>query len=133
MTTREDLESFLLRAGLESEEIGEGMWSVPVSEDGKRMIIHYSPPHLILRVRVMPVPEEGSGAALLRRLLELNASDLVRGAYGIDGDEIILSDALEMERLDFAQFQDALDAVQVAVASHREPLARFVRSETQTS
>jgi hypothetical protein len=125
MMTREDVESFLLRAGLDFEEMGEGMWSVPVSEEGKRMVVHHSPPLLMLRVTVAPVPEEPR-LELFRTLLELNGSDLVRGAYGIEGDEITLSDTLELERLDFDEFQSAVDSIQLAVASHRDrivPLA----------
>ena len=125
MVTREDVESFLLRMEQEVEEIEPGMW-VAQAGDGAKLVIHYSPPLLLLRAKLMEVPaDDQECAGLYRRLLELNATDLVHGAYGVEGDDVILTDALELENLDFNEFQAAVDSVQVALASHFEVLAPF--------
>ena len=122
MVTREDLESFLLRSEQEYEEVEPGMWTMQSGADA-RVVIHYSPPLVILRAKVLDVPEsDGGRESLFRRLLELNAMDLVHGAYGIEAEDVILSDSLELENLNFNEFQASLDSIQVGLASHLEEL-----------
>lgn len=126
MVTREDVESFLLRMELEVEEVEPGMWVAHHADDGARLVVHYSPPLVVLRTKVMDVPEDEQRCLeLYRRLLELNATDLVHGAYGIEEGDIILSDSLELENLDFNEFQASVDSMQLAVASHLESLSPF--------
>ncbi|HEX6069885.1 MAG TPA: YbjN domain-containing protein [Longimicrobiaceae bacterium] len=125
MVTREDVESFLLRMELEVEEVEKGMWVVR-SGNGASVVVHYSPPLVVLRTKVLDVPEDQARCTgLYRRLLELNATDLVHGAYGIEENDIILSDSLELENLDFNEFQASVDSMQLAVASHLESLSPF--------
>lgn len=124
MVTREDIESFLLRMDDPVEDVEAGMWVL--GEEGGRVVVHYSPPLLILRVKVLDVPKDQSRCTeLYRRLLELNASDLVHGAYAIEESEIILTDTLELEHMDFNLFQSAVDSLQMALASHLEMLSPF--------
>jgi hypothetical protein len=128
MVTREDVESFLLRMELEVEEVETGMWVVHAPNEGTRMVVHYSPPLVVLRTKVLDVPADGDPQRctdLYKRLLELNATDLVHGAYGIEENDIILSDSLELENLDFNEFQASVDSMQLAVASHLESLSPF--------
>lgn len=124
MVTREDVESFLLRMEEHVEEVEPGMWVL--GPDGGGLVIHYSPPLLILRVKVLDVPEEQTRCTeLFRMLLELNATDLVHGAYAIEEGDIILSETLELEHLGFDTFQGAVDSLQMALASHLERLAPY--------
>ena len=107
------------RMAQEYEEVEPGMWVLPLGDGGGRVVIHHSPPLLLLRVKVLDVPDEGERCAgLFRQLLEYNALDLIHGAYGIEEDDVILTDALELENLDFNEFQASLDSLQVALASH---------------
>ena len=127
MVTRDDLESFLLRAELEHEEVGEGIWAVSGPDsNGAPVIINHSPPLLIFRVKVLDVPEdERRCAELYRRLLELNATDLVHGAYALEGGDVILTETLELENLDFSEFQATIDSFGMALAGHLEEIAPF--------
>jgi hypothetical protein len=126
MVTREDVESYLLRLDQESEEVEPGMWIVQNSAHDVRMVIHHTPPLLLLRMKVMELPNAGTDCTdLYRRLLELNAVDVVHGAYGIEDGDVILSDTLELENLDFNEFQASVDSMQVALASHLESLSAF--------
>jgi Putative bacterial sensory transduction regulator len=124
MVTREDIESFLLRLEQTVEEVEPGMWVL--GTDGGRIVIHYSPPLLLLRVKVLGVPKEDSRCTeLFRRLLELNAEDLIHGAYAIEEGDVILTDTLELENLDFNEFQATIDSMQLALASHLEGLSAY--------
>lgn len=102
MLNRDDIEGFLDRLtteGVDYEEIESGLWVVrPGGNLELDVVVHYSPPVVLLRVKVMNVPaDDGKCADLNRRLLELNANDLVHGAYGITQDSIVLTEALELE------------------------------------
>ena len=126
MVTREDVESYLLRMQLEFEEVEPGMWIVQNGGNGASLVVNHVPPLLILRTKVLDVPnDEQRCTELYRRLLELNAMDLVHGAYGLEEGDVILTDALELENLDFNEFQASVDSMQVAVASHLESLSPY--------
>ena len=131
MVTREDVESFLLRTDLTYEEVGEGMWLARGGDgngdgEGPGLVLHYSPPVLVFRLKVMDTPpDESRCTELYRKLLEFNASDLVHAAYGLEAGDVILTETLELENLDFNEFQATVDSFQVALASHLEALAPF--------
>src|ERR1700741_1057721 len=104
MLNKEDIEAFLDRLGQEGisyKEVEPGLWVVkPGGALDFDVVVHYSPPVVVLRVKVMELPKEKSVLAeLSRRLLELNASDLVHGSYGIEqnSSSIVLTEALELE------------------------------------
>lgn len=122
MVTREDLESFLLRMeDLEVDEIEEGMYLVRNRGGGPPVVVSHSAPLLLLRMKVMDLPEDGiANAELFRALLELNATDVVHGAYGLEEGELILSDTLQLETLDFEELRDSLESIQLAAADHME-------------
>jgi Tir chaperone family protein CesT len=126
MVTREDVETFLLRTELHYQEVEDGMWVARSGEDGPAMVIHYSPPLLVFRMKVMDLPhEDGRCSELFRRLLQFNATDLIHAAYGLEEDDVVLTETLELENLDFSEFQATVDSFQMALASHREALAPF--------
>jgi hypothetical protein len=126
MVTREDVESFLLRMELEYEELQEGMWLVKSGAAGAGLVIHLSPPVLVFRLKVMEVPrDEARCTELYRRLLEYNATDLLHAAYGLEAGDVILTESLELENLDFNEFQATVDSFQLAVAAHMESLAQY--------
>lgn len=121
MVTREDLESFLIRMDVEHEEVAEGMFLVRSRNDGFPLVVNHSPPLLIVRLKVMDLPTDGGNRQeLYRTLLELNATDVVHGAYGIEEGELILSHTLQLETLDFPELQAAMESLQMAASAHME-------------
>lgn len=120
MVTREDVESFLIRMGLEFSEVADGMYLVRSGGNGLATVVHVTPPLVVLRLKVMDLPSRNGMEELYRTLLELNATDVVHGAYGIEEGELILSDALQMESLDMVELQASLESLQIAASSHME-------------
>jgi hypothetical protein len=119
MVTIEDLESFLIRMDMEYGELDEAMYLVRNKNDGAPIVVHYSPPLLILRSKVMDLPPGGEeNAHLFRALLRLNATDVVHGSYGLEEGELIISDTLELETLDFHEFQASVESIQLALSGH---------------
>jgi len=128
MLTREDIQSFIdrLEGGtVESTELEPGFWRVR-SQTGAEVIVHYAPPVVLLRMRVMEPPStDDKRSGLYRQLLEFNARDLVHGSYGIEGDHVVLTDALELADLDFSEFEASFDSMTLALASHLSALAPY--------
>ena len=83
------------------------------------LVVHYSPPVVVLRVKVMEAPKDARNSSVLnQRLLELNATDLLHGSYGIEQNAIVLTEALELAHLDYEEFQAAYESMTLALASH---------------
>ena len=127
MINREDIETFLDRLSNEGatyREIETGLWTVnPGGALDLSVVIHHSPPVLVLRVKVMDTPvDEATSARLNRRLLELNATDLLHGSYGIDDGTIVLTEALELSQLDFQEFLAVYESITLALAAHLREL-----------
>ena len=120
MVSREDVEGFLIRMDLDYEEVDEGMFLAHGENGGAGVVVHHSDPVLVLRLKMMDLPAEPEDelTGLYRTLLELNATDIVHGAYGIEEGELILTDTLELENLDFTELQASIESLQLAASSH---------------
>jgi len=125
MVTRDDLESFLIRMDVEYEEVEEGMFLVRTRNGGLPLVVNYAPPLLLLRMKVMDLASDKGTPDLFRSLLELNATDVVHGAYGLEDGELILSDTLELETLDFQEVQASVESIQMAASSHMERIRQL--------
>jgi hypothetical protein len=128
MVTREDVENFLNRMEMDYEEVREGLWLAHAHEHegGAPLVISHEPPLLVFRLKVLDVPQDGQKCAeLYRRLLEANASELVHAAFGLEEDDVILTESLEVENLDFNEFQATIDSFQMALATQLESLAPY--------
>jgi len=126
MRARDDIESYLARAEVPYEEVGEdGMWLVRDSSLGENIAIQSADSLLLFRVKVLELREVTDKAALYEELLSLNASDLVHGAYGISEDAVVLTCTLQMENLDYNELQAVLDDFSLALANHYEKLTKF--------
>jgi hypothetical protein len=127
MKSKEEIESYLIQLGLPHEEIADGMWMTGRPEDSERIVVKYQPPVLVCRVHVMDLPdkEKASREELFQTLLSLNASEMMHGAYGLEGGKVVISDALQLENLDFNEFQATIDDITLAVADHYTRLAKF--------
>jgi len=131
MTTQEDLESYLIRSELDFEELADGMWIVradsgegaPPPGPHTTIVVSYTPPVLLLRAGIREAPEDSAARErLFGRLLELNATDLMHGSYGLEDGEVVLSDTLELENLDFSEFRASLESLSLALTSHHDEL-----------
>jgi len=130
MVTKEEIERFLDRLAVDGtsySELQPGMWLVrPGGELDADVVVHYSPPVVLLRLKVMDLPSgEQVRGTLSRRLLELNASELVHGSYGIEGNAVVLTEAMELSHLDFEEFLAAYESMTLALASHLRELAPY--------
>lgn len=128
MNTKEDIENFLDRldsGSAEVREVEKGIWVVRTAS-GAEVLIQFAPPVVILRVTVMPLPAGVTKQVeLCRTLLSYNARELVHGAYGLEGDRVVLVDTLELENLDYNEFEASFDSLTLALATHLGALAPY--------
>jgi len=129
MATIEDVQAFVSRLdgnGVSASEVEPGLWVLAPDDGGGQIVVNFAPPVVVLRVNVMEMPaEEGKQTALMRRLLELNAEEMVHGSYGIEESQVVLTDALQIENLDFNEFQASIESITLALGSHMASLASF--------
>ena len=130
MVTREEIEGFLERLSAEGatySEVEEGLWKVkPAGSLELDVLVSYSPPVVVFSVKVMSLQANDPGnSELYRRLLELNATELVHGSYGIEGDSVVLTEALELTHLDYSEFQSAYEGMTLALAAHLRELSTY--------
>jgi len=130
MVSREDIEAFLDRLsadGATHRELEPGLWVVrPGGALDFDVVVTHNPPVVLLRVKVMPLPADPADlAALSRRLLELNATDLLHGSYGIDREDVVLTEAMELEHLDYEEFLASYESITLSLTSHLRELAAF--------
>ena len=129
MTGREDVQGFIERLDdgvVTSEELKPGLWMLTPEQDGVRIVVNFGPPVVVFRVNVMNLPGDAEKrTSLMQKLLELNATELLHGSYGIEGDSVVLTDALQLENLDFNEFQASIDSITLALASHLRALAPY--------
>jgi hypothetical protein len=125
MTSREKIESYLVKSSLTFQETGASSWIVRDSEKGiEGLVIMLVDSLVVMRVKVMPVPSGGK-AALFEEMLRLNATDMVHGAYALDGSDVIIIDTLEADGMGVEEFQASVDAIGLALAQHYRTLSKY--------
>ena len=125
MTSREKIESYLLKLSLSFEKAGPDSWVIKDSDKGMdNLLVMLAEPLVIMRINVMAVPK-ASREKLFELLLKLNATDMSHGAYALDGNNLIIIDTLEMDTMDLQEFEASIDAIGVALAQHLRLLSAY--------
>jgi hypothetical protein len=74
----------------------------------------------------MDVPGENK-LEFFAKLLELNAADVLHGAYGLEKEKIVLTDTLEYDGMDANEFRATLDSFSLALTQHYPILSKYRR------
>jgi hypothetical protein len=129
MRTDKDVEAYLLRLNRRYRSLDEqpGTFLVETAGGMPPVAVRVDPPLVVVRVHIGDLEKGSTPLSLLRRLLELNARQLVHASYGIDDDRVVLSAALELENLDFNELQATLDEIDVVLAQQLPELARLAK------
>jgi len=112
------IEEYLIDLKYNYQEVKPNFWLLDDAEhDLEGMVIMYTDPLVIFRVQVMSIPESNR-QEFFKKLLELNASDMLHGAYGLEGEKVVITNSLEYETMDYGEFQASLDAISLALNQH---------------
>jgi CesT_Tir_1 len=123
MKSREDIESYLLKTGLPHEQLGPELWNLK-PEGQENLLISIAGPVVVFRIKVMDLPA-GKREPLYETLLQLNTTEMVHGAFGIEAKAVVITDALQLENLDFNEFQAVIDDITMAISKHYPVLSKF--------
>ncbi|MDR0689027.1 MAG: YbjN domain-containing protein [Spirochaetaceae bacterium] len=119
------IEQYLIDMMVSYREIGKNMWLLEDGEhDLEAVAIAYDDPLVVFQVTVMEVPPK-KRLELFTKLLELNARDILHGAYALEDNKVILIDTLEYAGMDFTEFRATLDAFGLALTQHYPILSSF--------
>jgi hypothetical protein len=121
MATRDDIEHYLIQIGHPFESVDAHMWIV---RDTANIVVTYEPPLVIFRMKLMEVPRSRR-EEFFKLLLELNASHMIHGAYGIEDNNVVLIDTLQSENLDYNEFQATLEALLLSSNQDYQKLKAF--------
>jgi hypothetical protein len=119
------IEQYLIDSMLTYRDVEKNMWLV--EDEGHNLesvLVMHSEPVVIFRTVIMKVPRDNR-LELFSTLLELNANDVLHGAYALDNDEIVLIDTLEYEFLDYPEFRATLDSFSLAITQHYPILSKY--------
>ena len=125
MANKSKIERYLVSLSLTYEELAEDTWVINDADAGlENVVVVLADLVVIVRVKVMTAPHQRR-EAFLEQLLRLNATDVIHGAYGLDGDDVLLLNTLVSETLDVEEFQATLDSFGLALAQHYPILAAY--------
>jgi hypothetical protein len=129
ISSSDDLEAQLGRLGRRYERAPDGTFVLSLGPNQPPVALRLVPPLLLVQVAVGPAPKSDTAAApLYKKLLELNATALVHSAYGLEGETIVLSSALELSSLDLNELEAVLADIDVALGEHVPVLRNMVPS-----
>ena len=116
--TENKVEQYLIDLKYSFQEVRPNFWLLDDAEHTLEGIaVIFADPLVIIEVQVMDAPRKNR-EEFFTRLLELNARDMIHGAYGLEGDKVIIIDTLEYENMDYFEFRAALDAISLALTQH---------------
>ena len=121
--SNEDIERYILNSRIPSEQVGPDTWIVrDPSWGGAQIVVQHTAPLVIFRCKLFDVPENlepAIAAGLYRHLLELNATEMLQGAYALEGQALVAVEVMQDENLDENEFIAALESLTLAITEHR--------------
>jgi hypothetical protein len=120
------IERYLIDLMLTYRDLGDNMWIIEDEDHSLNgVVVMYEDPLVVIRVLVMHTPEKNR-LELFTKLLELNASDVIHGAYALENNDIILIDTLEYDTMDYEDFRASLEAISLALTQHYPILSEYL-------
>lgn len=128
LTNRDEFERYLESSARPFSRLDEATLLVTLAPNQPPAVLRVQPPVVVLQVEIGTVAFESvaSEAAFYRRLLELNATDLLHSAYGLNGNTVELSAALELDHLDENEIEAALSDITLALVNQVASLRAMV-------
>lgn len=125
MENKNIIEEYLLEMNLNYENVKENIWVVDEIDASNKLVIYVNDDIVVFRIKVMDVPENNQ-AELFKKLLELNAYDLVHGAYALEDNTIVIVDTLQLENLDKNEFMASIESIDLSLEQHKEILKGYL-------
>jgi hypothetical protein len=123
--TESKIEQYLIDLMITYQQVDKNLWLLDDEERSLQGVaVMQAEPLVIIRAEVMNVPKNNV-TELYAKLLELNASDVIHGAYALDKNKIILLDTLQYDTMDNEDFRATLDSFSMALTDHYPILSKY--------
>jgi hypothetical protein len=125
MKNVDDIESYLIKTEANYEVVGEQIWLV--KDGGPDLVLSIAGPIVVFRIKLIDEDQiaEGKQESLFRHLLELNATEMLHGSYGLEEGAVVMTAALQLENLDYNEFQATMEDMLLAATKHYPALSRY--------
>ena len=127
--TTNDIEILLAELDRSHERVegSEGSFLIRAAT-GTLAVLTVDDPIVTITVTIGPAPKDAAHQlTVYTRLLQINADDLIYGAYGLEGDQIVLSAGLALENLGKNELSAALADIDMALVQHTPEIASAAR------
>ena len=125
MATNHDIETYFDELELDYKTVGEGIWVLNLEDQGiDNLVINHEPPVIVLRIKLMDAPEK-KREQFFQRLLELNLTDLIHGAYALEENNVVLVDSLQSEHLDLNELEASIESLAFAATQNYVELSNY--------
>jgi hypothetical protein len=119
------IEQYLIDLMITYQQVDKNLWLLDDDDHFlKGVAVMQAEPLVIIRAEVMDIPKNNL-LELYTKLLELNAADVIHGAYAIDKNKIVLLDTLQYETICNEDFRATLDSFSMALTDHYPILSKF--------
>ncbi len=126
------VEEYLKELALPFEKKGETWIVQPRTNFNTRIGIRIEGPIITFTTNVVNIGQDKGATSLdAHRLLYWNANEMMHAAYGITGESLVLTGALEFENLDFNEFQGMIDDISMGVDTHFVEIRSWFGLETE--
>jgi len=126
------IEQYLIDLMITYQQIDSNLWLLEDEEHSLQGVaIMQVEPLVIIRAEIMDIPKSNV-LELYTKLLELNAADIIHGAYALDNKKIVLIDTLQYGTMDYEDFRASLDSISLALMQHYPILSKY-RDKTNSA
>ena len=131
------IEQYLIDLMITYQQVDKKIWLLDDEERSLQGVaVMQAEPMAIIRAEIMDVPANNV-LELYTKLLELNASDVIHGAYALENKKIVLIYTLNYDTMDYEDFRSVLDSFSLALTEHYPVLSRYrekaASSETKST
>ena len=119
------IEQYLIDLRLTYQQIDSNLYMLDDEDHALQGVaVMQADPLVIVRAEIMDIPSDNL-LGLFRTLLELNAADVVHGAYALNNNKIELIDSLQYNSLNYEEFRATLDSFSLALTQHYPILSKY--------
>ena len=121
------IEQYLIDMMFTYQQVDKNLWLLEDEDHTLQGVaVAFAEPLVVIRAEIMDVPKNNL-LELYTKLLELNATDVIHGAYALDlkNNKIILMNTLQYDTMDYEDFRSALESFSLALSEHYPILSKF--------
>ena len=119
------IEQYLVDLMLTYQQVEDNLWLIDDDDHAlNRVAVALTDSLVTVRVAVMNKPQKNL-TEFYETILELNAKDIIHGAYALEDGKVLLIDTLEYDTMDYEEFRAVMDAFSLALTQHYPILSKF--------